>query len=274
MNLSFHIQPNIINTTNADLYIEINAQGLSYIILDNGICLALVIYHFNSGSSVETAAGYIHEVIKEQPVLQQKFNKIHIIYGYVPSILVPQEFMDGTDINAMLELVYGDASERITKADFMHRHARHNVYGIPVVIEQVITRYFGFAGFTHLFSLLPDVVKQPGNHLYCIFSTGQLKVLLIKEGKLQVMQNYSYKTPEDVAYHLLNLCKSFEVNVNGLKVRLSGMIDESSALYSELYKYFLQSELDALPDQFQYPEEFNEYPAHYFSHLFAIAACV
>lgn len=156
----------------------------------------------------------------------------------------------------------------------MQRHTIHNVYGNPAVVERVITRYFAFAESTHLFSLLPHVVKDADNHLYCIFSTGQLKVLLIREGKLQVMQSYSYKIPEDAAYHLLNLCKTFEININEIVVSLSGMIDASSVLYNELFKYFLQLQFDTLPKQYQYPEEIHQQPAHYFSHLFAIAACV
>ena len=59
-----------------------------------------------------------------------------------------------------------------------------------------------------------------------------------------------------------------------LTIRLSGMIDEYSLLYTELYKYFLLLVFDELPAQYQYPEELNKYPAHYFSHLFAVALCV
>ncbi|MEO5891342.1 MAG: DUF3822 family protein [Ferruginibacter sp.] len=274
MNLSFNIQPANVNTTSADLYLEINSLGLSYIIVDNGVCVALVVYHFSVDSSDETVAGYIHQVIAAQPVLQEKFNSVNIVYGYAPFILVPGQFMNDTDGKAMLELVYGDVSERVCRTDIISRHGIHNVYGIPAVIDMVITRYFESATYHHLFSLLPDVVQNTGNHLYCIFSTGQLKVLLMKKGKLQGMQNFTYKVPEDVTFQLLNFCKSFEVDTKDLLVRLSGMIDANSPLYSELYKFFLQLQFEELPAQYQYPETIYEYPSHYFSHLFAIAACV
>jgi hypothetical protein len=52
------------------------------------------------------------------------------------------------------------------------------------------------------------------------------------------------------------------------------MVTENSALYKELYKYFIQIRLEALSNQFQYPQEINNYPSHYFSHLFSVAACV
>jgi len=274
LKLSYFIQGAIPDTDNSDLYIEISTQGLSYIILDRGICIALVIYHFEAGTSDDTAAGYIHQVIKDQPILLQKFKSIHIIYSYVPAVLVPQAFINNMDNNAILELVYGDDSERVTRTDFLYRYAIQNVYGVPSVVEMVMTRYFGVAEFTHIFSLLPDVVKEHGNFLYCIFSAGNLKALLIKEGKIQVIQNFKYTTPEDVAYQLLNLCHRFEVSANEVVIRLSGMIDINSALYNELYKYFLLLEFEKLPGQFEYPQEIKQYPDHYFSHLFSIAACV
>ena len=179
MKLSFFIQGAIADTDNSDLYVEISTQGLSYIILDRGICVALVIYHFEAGTSDDDAAGHIHQVIKDQPVMSQKFRSTHIIYSYAPAVLVPQAFINNMDNNAILELVYGDDSERVTKTDFLYRYAIQNVYGVPSVVEVVMTRYFGFAEFSHIFSLLPDVVKEQGNLLYCIFSTGHLKAMLV-----------------------------------------------------------------------------------------------
>jgi Protein of unknown function (DUF3822) len=272
LKLSINIQPVIADTTNADLYIEMNEQGLSYLILENSTFLALVKYEFDPGSGDDTVAGYIHQVIKDQPILLQKFKAVHVIYGYAQAILVPQQMMKDMDNNGMIQLFYGDSGERVVRTDFIYRSAIQNVYSIPAVVEMVITRYFGFALFTHIYSLLPNVVLNPVNLLYCIFSTGQMKVLFIREGKLQLMQNFQYSTPEDVAYHLLNLCKSFDANTSGISVRLSGMIDESSALFTELNKYFLLLEFDTLPEKFQYPEAINQYPSHYFSHLFSIAA--
>ncbi len=274
MNRSFYIQPLKIDTTTADLYLDIYGQSFSYLIIESNICLALAIYRFDPGSSDEMIASNIHQILAEQPILQQRFNKVHVIYGFNPFVLVPHQFMNGTDNDAMLELVYGESNERVIRTDFMYRHAVHIVYGIPKIIEHVIGRYFERAQYTHLFSMLPDVVNAEGNHLYCIFNTGLIKIVLMKGGKLQVMQNYSYTTAGDAAYRLLTICKNFEVNVNSCKVGLSGMIDESSTLYRELYKYFLQIQLNPLPEIFHYPAEIKQYPPHYFSHLFSIAACV
>ena len=98
--------------------------------------------------------------------------------------------------------------------------------------------------------------------------------MLLKDGKLQVVQTYLYKSPEDVAYYLLHICESFDADVNNITVVLNGMIGQDSRLYNEICKYFLDIRFGSLPEGIAYPEAVNEYPAHYFSHLFAIAQCV
>ena len=52
------------------------------------------------------------------------------------------------------------------------------------------------------------------------------------------------------------------------------MIDEKSALYAAIYKYFLNIEFEKLPDGFTYDGAIKEFPPHFFSHLFALASCV
>ena len=275
MKLSFHIQLPNIKTAVADLFIEISPQGLSYAILHNGFCKAFVVYHFESNVSNEQTVNNIHQVLKDQPVLQEQFNKVYIIYGYALFLLVPQQFINEAPGTDMLELLHGAPNETVSKTDVLPERSLHNLYSVPASVDQAVNRYFGAASFTHLFSLLPGLAKgEKSNSIYCVFSSGHLKIMLVKQGRLQVMQSYTYKTPEDVAYYLLNLCKSFEIAQSDIAVRLSGMIDENSPLYTELYKYFLQLEFDQLPAQYQYPPEINQYPQHYFSHLFAIASCV
>ncbi|MES2892998.1 MAG: DUF3822 family protein [Bacteroidota bacterium] len=274
MNSSFIIQPTRLNTESADLYLKINPQGIAYIILENNTCMGLATFHFPAGATDAIVVASIHELMKEQPVLQQAFKNVYIIYGYPQSILVPNELMNEENNKAMLDLVFGDASDAVVRNEYVYRHLIHNVYSVPAEVDAVLARYFELGSFTHLYSLLPDVIKNSGTHLYCIFDTGQLTTVLLKEGKLQVVQSYCYKTPDDVAYYLLNICQRFETDLSVVTVHLSGMIDATSALYSELYKYFLNVFFEALPEEYEYPESISKYPPHYFSHLFAVASCV
>lgn len=275
MNSSFNIITPGADTTQSALLIEISTQGISYVAVNgHNTCIALSVYHFDAGITSEQLANNLKTIVSSQPVLQQPFKKVSVVYDFAEAVLVPHEFVNVQANEAMMELVYGDIGDSITRYDFMNKNNLHNIYRVPKQIDSVMAHLFTQANHYHLYSLLPDIITATGNKLYCIFNTKNITVQLIKEGKLQVIQSFAYKVPEDAVYHLLNVCESFDVPVTNTEIELSGMIDTDSNLYNELYKYFLHLSFVALPENFTYNDEIKKYPSHYFSHLFQLAACV
>ena len=275
MNSSFNILTPGASTSQSSLLIELSAQGISYVAINqNNVCIALAVYHFETGISHDEVANNLKTIVTSQPILQQLFKKINFVYAFAESVLVPHQFINVQANKDMMELVYGDTSDCVTRDDFMFKYDLHNVYRVPKQIDSVIAHLFTQANHCHLYSLLPATITVTGNKLYCIFSAKSITVQLVKEGKLQVIQNFAYRAPIDVAYHLLNVCERFDVAVNETEIELNGMIDADSNLYNEVYKYFRRPVFAALPEDFTYNEEIKKYPAHYFSHLFQLAACV
>ncbi|MBI3883668.1 MAG: DUF3822 family protein [Sphingobacteriales bacterium] len=214
------------------------------------------------------------EMFATENLLQHTFNKVDVIYAFNESMLVPYQF-NGVAVNEeMLALVFGNGNDKIIKSDFIARHNVYNIYQVPGLINSLINKKFQQANFTHQYTAFPNIYKMEGNHLCTIFGANNMAVMLLKDGKLQMVQNFKYKQPEDAVYYLLSICNGFDVDTNNVIVHLNGMIDKNSALYKEIYDYFLTIEFATMPDTFSYTEAITEYPAHFFSHLFAIASCV
>ena len=271
----FDIQIPQPTTIHSNLYLEIGVQGISFIVIDSSNnCLALATYHFPAEINMDKAAVHLKQIVAAQPILQDVFNRILVIYNYPKSVLIPHQFMNDDTNKEMLELLYGELPEYVIKKDFIYKQSIHNVYAVPKQIEAVVSYLFSAESCTHLYSLLPNISAFKRNVLYCIFGSSNFVVMLIKGGNLQIIQTFQYKSSDNVAYSLLQLCASFEVPVKDTQVLLNGMIDISSNLYFELNKYFLNLQLQNLPDNFEYPDEIKKYPSQYFSHLFALAACV
>jgi len=174
----------------------------------------------------------------------------------------------------MLILVFGDAKQGIIRSDFLYKHNLHNVYRIPEQAIDIFSACLPVATQTHLFSAIVNRDMPEGNHLFTVFYGNSLTIMLCREGKLQVIQNFNYTHADDCVFHLLNVCKGFDVQPESVTLHINGMIDEHSGLYAAIYKYFLNIEFDTLPDGYTYDDGIKDHPPHFFSHLFALASCV
>ena len=251
-------------------------MGISLVVLNIGKCFqAVVTYSFSNKLDEQQLTELMQEILQKDELLQKHFSKTHIIWSFPESILLPPGLVNSDNNSDMLNLVYGDAKKGYVKSDFLYRHNLHNIYRVPEGIEASFALKFPYAAQTHQYSLLVNREMNNGeDELFVLFYTNSLTMMLCKEGRLQVIQNFTFDNPEDTAYHLLNVCKSFEVAPNKVKLHISGMIDERSNLYTAIYKYFLHIEFDGLPHDHVYAEEIKDHPPHFFSHLFALAACV
>lgn len=258
-----------------NLFVEINLWGVTFVITaPENVCVAIISYHFPADTSFERAAVYIKQAVAEQDILQFNFGAITIVYAYPAAMLVPNTLMASTTQKEMLELVCGDIYDGYIRTEFSYKHQLNIIFAIPKTTDAVISYLFSTAVVRHQYGLLTDILPLNGNHLFCIFGNGYFTLLLGKNGAVQIVQSFAFKTPEDVAYYVLQLCANYEMPVGEVVLELSGMINEESALYAELYKYFLQIQLQKLPRDFSYPEDMSQIPAHYFSHLLQMILCV
>ena len=275
VNPSFNIQAPGIDFETAQLFAEAGPMGVSLIILDADNCFkAIVTYAFASGLSDAELAENIKFVCSSENLLQKQYNKTHIFWSFTESILVPAELMNADRNVNMLNLVFGDARQGIIHSDFLYKHNLHNVYRLPDAVADIFAGHLPISTQTHFFSALVNRDMPAGNHLFTVFYNSSLTIVLCKEGKLQVVQNFTYSNADDCVFHLLNVCKGFEVEPDSATLHINGMIDEKSGLYAAIYKYFLNIAFDTLPDDYTYADEIKNHPAHFFSHLFALASCV
>ncbi len=235
---------------------------------------SVLIYSFPMQMPASALAKEMKHILETESLLKQPYRKVHIFWAFPESILVPPEMIDRDANNKMLDLVYGDEGDKAVKIDFLYRHNLHNVYRVPSVIHDSFLAQFPAGIQTHQYSVLVDRKTVEGDELLAVFYTSSLTVMLRREGKLQVLQNFSYSNPADAAYQLLNICKSFDITPETVKLQVTGLVDERSNLYAAIYNYFLNVEFDNLSPDFGYSDEIKDHPQHFFSHLFTLASCV
>src|SRR5260221_646131 len=136
----------------------------------------------------------------------------------------------------------------------------YNIFRIPHAVHDTITENLRGAIFTHQYSTLLKQLPGQGEILKVIFYQNKIVVALLMGGMLQIVQTFKYTTATDIIYHMLNICEQFRTKE--IKVKISGMIEKDSALYIEIYKYFLHIDFDNLPSDLSYDERIKELPNH------------
>jgi hypothetical protein len=275
LNPSFNIQAPEIDFEKAQLFAEAGPMALSLAVMDADHCFnAVIIYPFDAGLKDNEIYEKLKNVCNGENILKKHFYKTHLFWAFAESILVPAELMNTGRNHNMLNLVFGDSKPGIIHSDFLYKHNLHNVYRIPEQVIDIFSNCLPVATQTHAFSAMVNKDIPQGNHLFTVFYSNSLTIMLCKEGKLQVVQNFNYTHADDCVFYLLNVCKGFDVQPGSVILHINGMIDVNSGLYAAVYKYFLQIEFDKLPEGCTYHEKIKDHPPHFFSHLFEMASCV
>ena len=262
-----------INPASCELLCEISDEGFTYLVKDEekNMVVAFAVYHFNTHMH-GSFSSIFQKIFEEQEVLNENFKKIFLIYSLPESVLIPFSLYNSKKNGEIMNLIHGDLSaNRVILTDMLMEQKVYNSYRVPIELITEIRNKFPVAEAFHQYSVLMKNSSPGRNKLSVIFYPKKIVVVLEHGGKLQLMNSYSYNTPEDVSYHLLNACRQFEID--NIPVEVAGLIERDSELYKEIYKYFESVSFHKSPKGISLSEKIDTYPPHYFSHFFAVETC-
>lgn len=281
MKTAFNILPQAEQAAALNLLIEAGWYGISFVwYKKDPIALeGILTYNFNERITAGEVADNLERTITKEPLFREQFLSVLIAYNFKESLLVPGVYYNEANNHRLIDTVFGTGTESILKADKLKVDTAiaqtadiYNIYRIPGAVQAVMAAHFPQAETIHSTSL--QLAHKGDVVICCIVFHNTIKVILFNRNQLQVVQQFGYKTPEDVVYHLLNTCGQYDVPAAEVSLLLSGMIDAASNLYQELYKYFLNIGFDNVPDAVFLSAGIKAFPAHFFSHLTALVKCV
>ncbi|MGZ5286085.1 MAG: DUF3822 family protein [Flavisolibacter sp.] len=251
--------------TNADsLIMEVGPDFCSYAYLDSTKKeFEYIRYHQFEETEAETA---IKNILGQ---IEGNFNNIRIGSCFAQALLTPQSLFK--EDHALLDMVY-EPMEAAYKNDKVQEWQMVTEYAIPAGIVDVILNRFPQASFFHAYTpslkIYNGFVAQDQADIH--FSTSHFRVLVKKGGQLQLAQTYTYKTPLDVVYYLLKIFYEFGLDQSEAFLIISGLVEQDSALFSELHHYFSNLHFAQAP---AYGIPGNDHPQYYFTSLYNLAAC-
>lgn len=276
MKTAFTILPERTGNEPLHLLLELGNYGISFLWFtkDPAVVKGIAVYNFSENSLPQSMADKIEDVLKANTIFSEMNATVTICYDLKESLLVPETYYQHETAEAMLNLVHATEVDCNYKTEPVKDKPVYNLYAVHKKTEAVLSAHFPTATVHHATSLQLEKLNPNGSVIHCIFFHNSIKVFLFRDSALQLVQQFSYTIPVDAAYHLLNCCRQYDVNPSEVTLLLSGMIDEQSKLYTELYRYFLNIEFDSTDEGIGLDDNIRSYPAHFFSHLTGFISCV
>lgn len=209
----------------------------------------------------ETELNWLHDR------LFRPTSKVQIGIDHCCGLLVPSGVP-----GSVMDIVYERTSGHTIVQEPVSGWQVNTVFAISPLLQKWVNDKFPDAGTIHqLSAMMKFVPSSPADGvIYVDIRQKDLHLLVAANGQLLFSQHYQYDGYEDVLYYLLRACGQFGLSQEKLVLKLSGLIDQQSALYKELHQYFIHAELRE--PGWQMPP--NDFPSHYFTSLNDLFLCV
>jgi hypothetical protein len=264
---------------NSQLLIEVGEKMFSFVIYNKEQRRFLGLRQYNLDYTPgKTMLENLLEIVTNDEWLQSQYKEAFIIYNYTDSNFLPEKVFHIELNQPVTEILYGNAKKGLLLSEKVIGYKMYNIYRVPREIHALLQRKFSSGNYWHYYTLmLYDQQAQPSageQVIKMVMRADQFLVAVYNGEKIQLIQSYSYQTPDDVSYYLLGICNKFHISQDKVTLIVSGLLDEQSRLYQELLKYFLQVQWDRMPDTIKLDQVFEAFPTHYFSPLLKMALCV
>jgi hypothetical protein len=276
------------------LLMEVNETSFIYVIVDENQKLLRAAYFSLSPAEGRNLADAIREIVDTQEILQHDFRQSVVVYNFSETTLIPGSVYNHEANRDLVDLLFGNLKKGLVLSEKGNNSELHTLYRIPAAVHSLLQQKFSAGKYWHIYTLwlshLEKSISEEPENIYLVFASDKVLAAVFKNRQLQLMQSFAYTTPEDVVYHLLHCCEQLSLSQDDCLLHISGYIDEDSALFNEIKKYFLRIEFDKVEQskpvnvmeevpatELPLPEEATaptEYPAHYFSYLQKLALCV
>ena len=264
---------------NSQLLIEVGEKMFSYVVYNKEERRFLGLRQYNLDYTPgKTMLENLLDIISNDELLQIPFKEAFVIYNYTDSSFLPEKVFHIELNQPVTEIIYGNARKGLMLSEKVNGWKMYNIYRVPREIHALLQRKFASGNYWHYYTLLLNEGQTQTSTdeqvIKMVMRSDQFLVAVFKGTNIQLMQSYSYQTPDDVSYYLLAICNRFSISQEKVTLIVSGLLDEQSRLYQELLKYFLQVQWDRLPDSVKLDASFAAFPDHYFSPLLKMALCV
>jgi uncharacterized protein DUF3822 len=261
------------------LLVEVNPDSVTYVVLNQRNMSPMAVKYFQlEHSRDKTLTESIREILAQDELLKRPVKETLLVYNFPESSLVPEPLFSMDTNKELTDIIHGNLQKGLILTEKIPWWELFNVYRISPDVHHLLQQQFSAGKYWHYYSLLLKSYKmfdsaEQNDCIKVIFYSEKMITMVLKDGKIHLMQTFHYQDTRDVSYHLLNCCRQLGISQEEVLLLVGGLIDRNSALSEELHKYFLRVTFEEIDESIKVTDELKELPLHYFSSILKMAVC-
>ncbi len=268
--------------TNCTLLVLIGAGTFSYAVMlpMSRKFLALKSYSYQPKTVALADLEMIEHIFDADKLLFTAFKQVLLAFDSPDNTLVPEAHYQPQLKKDYLRTVLPEKLHEAVLTDTLADLGMVNVFAVDKDMLGFLRKEFSTDQVIHAHSALlkayqadPDT-RHPEGVAYIEVAAQQFTLTIYASGKLQMQQQYTYRSGLDIVYYIVNSLRQLGFAEQQARIKLGGALTQDSQVYQELNRFLPRLEWVHKPDGYLYIPKMNELPAHHFHNLFALALCV
>ncbi len=216
-------------------------------------------------------ADAISMLSRQENIFQTAYERVTVCYNFPEVMFVPVKLYDPLQQEQLLDGAFGvDALAQTFTARLPNGEAV--IWRVNKSLHEQMEGLFPNAEFTHRF--VPEFFEvQKFNAIEIRCYAKFIQLIGYGNKRLPVVSYKSYTSAADIVYELLSFSAFVHAEPKEVPVIYSGHMDEQSAVFEEIQKYFLHLQPAQLPGQENWNLQSDIYAPHYFYPLLNLAKC-
>lgn len=212
----------------------------------------------------------LNNIKQQSVVLQQPYADAVVYFNNLEALLIPAQKFSVESVAPYLNSVYGEADATIVCTDKLAiANTPVCIYRVNNHLYEAVKNTFLHSRYRHSFSkMLENVLGSETMVMEMLkvqFYAKHMTVLVVYGNKPALIQSYTYNTPEDVVYYLLNIVQEYNLNLSSTPVEVSGLLDITSKHFEMLEHLFGRLSLETVKATGIFANQLTVSNAHFYT---------
>lgn len=274
--VSYYTDTNNASTAGAGrLYFEIGNRELALLVKGSDSQQIDSFELFRIEKDTNDLPDIFFELKNLSHILEQTYTDTHCYFNFPEAVIIPENKFSISAAEDFLALLFGESSRDDIKHDVIHASEKMvNAYRIKKTLHEWVGRQFILYHPHHTYTqILSGLLSNeiPANpYIKLQVYADHMIAAVTKDGRLQLIQSFSYHVDEDILYHIMNICKQFNINKEAAKLEMSGRIKEDSVLFQQLTALFSEISVETIDSSAAAAFTHLDYPLHFFTPFYKL----